>query len=285
MTATPPVPPLTWLYVPASRPDQVEKAIASRAHVVIVDLEDAVAPGGKEDARKVLAERFGEPLEKLVHVRVNPLSTPFGRADLEVVAELQGVAGLHLPKVSSPDDVCAVAELLPSRRFRLHCLIESAAGLEAAFAIASSPDVAGLSLGEADLAGEIGAFGVGLDWARSRTINAACAAGLPRPPQAVYPHVRDDEGFTRLCAHGRELGHLGGGAIHPGQLGIIEEAYLPSSREVAEARESLELFERLGSQLVGAFALADGGLVDAAVARSARQTVAIAERYGTRDDR
>jgi citrate lyase subunit beta/citryl-CoA lyase len=281
------VPPLTWLYVPADRPDRVEKAIASRAHAVIVDLEDAVAPGAKAAARAALPDVLGLPIDKLVHVRVNPPSTPYGRADLELVGELPGVAGLHLPKVEGPDDVDAVLELLPrrgSRRYRLHCLLESARGVEAAYAIAScGPEVTGISLGEADLSGETGASGTGLDWARSRTINAACAAGLPRPPQSVYPHVRDGEGLARSCAHGRALGHLGRAAIHPAQLPVIEQAYLPSAEDVAAAEELLERFTTSSDQQIGSFALATGQFVDAAVIRSARQTVELANRYGTRD--
>src|SRR6266567_3242122 len=109
---------LTWLYVPADRPDRIPKAIASGAHAVIVDLA-AVA---------------GLP-----------------------------IAGVFVPKVESPD--------LPE--VAVHCLIETPLGLERAFEIASNSHVQGLSLGEADLAVAIGAGEAGLDWARSRVINAA----------------------------------------------------------------------------------------------------------------
>ena len=210
------VPPLTWLYVPADRPDRVEKAIASRAHAVIVDLEDAVAPGAKAAARAGLAALLGEPRDKPVYVRVNAGSAE----DLEAVAAL-ALSGILVPKVARPEDV-------PVTERPVHCLIESAAGLEAAYAIASTAGVAGISLGESDLRSETGALEAGLDWARGRIVNAAVAAGLPRPPQSVYPHVRDAEGLARSCARGRELGHLGRTAIHPDQLPVIEQAYLPT---------------------------------------------------------
>ena len=125
----------------------------------------------------------------------------------------------------------------------MHCLIESAAGLEAAYAIASTAGVAGISLGESDLRSETGALEAGLDWARGRIVNAAVAAGLPRPPQSVYPHVRDAEGLARSCARGRELGHLGRTAIHPDQLPVIEQAYLPTDDEVERARATVERLE------------------------------------------
>ncbi len=107
-------------------------------------------------------------------------------------------------------------------------------------------------------------------------MNAAVAAGLPRPPQSVYPHVRDAEGLARSCARGRELGHLGRAAIHPAQLPVIEQAYLPTEEELERARETVE---RLGADAVGT--LGGGEFVDAAMLGAARQTIALADAYGT----
>lgn len=258
------VPPLTWLYVPADRPDRVEKAFASAAHAVIVDLEDGVAPQSKSEARANLASLLGRPREKPAFVRVNARDA----GDLEVVAELE-LDGVFVPKIARPEDVPAIG--LP-----IHCLIESAAGVEAAFAIAQAPGVGGISLGESDLRSETGAREAGLDWARARIVNAAVAAGLPRPPQSVYPNVHDDQGLARSCARGRELGHLGRTAIHPHQLPVIERAYLPTDEEVAQARA---VIARLDDS-PGATALDSGELVDAAMLGAARQVVALSTRYG-----
>jgi citrate lyase subunit beta/citryl-CoA lyase len=257
------VPPLTWLYVPGDRPDRVEKAISSRAHAVIVDLEDGVAPGAKEQARASLADLLGQRRDKPVFVRVNAGSA----ADLEAVAQLE-LAGVIVPKVGRPEDIPA--------DIRVHALIESPLGLEAAFAIASHPQVHGISLGEADLRSQTGALEVGLDWARGRIVNAAVAAGLPRPPQSVYAHVRDLEGLARSCRRGRALGHLGRAAIHPDQLPVIEEAYLPTSAEVDQANATAE---QLGDAAVGT--LASGAFVDAAMLGAAQQVIELAARYGT----
>jgi citrate lyase subunit beta / citryl-CoA lyase len=259
------VPPLTWLYVPGDRPDRVEKAIASAAHAVIVDLEDGVAPTAKSEARSNLPALLAHPRDKPVYVRVNA-----GDADdLRVVAGL-AIEGILVPKVVRPDDVPAIG--LP-----VHCLIESAAGVEAAYEIAMTRGVAGISLGEADLRSETGALEAGLDWARGRIVNAAVAAGLPRPPQSVYPRLNDDDGLARSCRRGRELGHLGRSAIHPEQLRIIEQAYLPTEEEAAHARGTIERLDR-GA---GASALTSGEFVDVAMLGAARQIVAIAERFGT----
>ena len=231
---------------------------------MIVDLEDGVAPGAKAEARANLRALLGEAREKPVYVRVNAGDAE----DLEAVAALK-LSGIVVPKVTRPEDVPAIVG-------PVHCLIESAAGLEAAYAIASTPGVAGISLGESDLRSETGALEAGLDWARGRIVNAAVAAGLPRPPQSVYPHVRDDEGLARSCARGRELGHLGRAAIHPDQLSIIEQAYLPTADEVERAEATVAQLEA-----AGAGTLEGGEFVDAAMLGAARQIVEIAARYGS----
>ena len=256
------LPPLTLLYVPADRPDRVEKAFASAAHAVIVDLEDSVAPAAKAEARANLATLFARAREKPSYVRVNAGDG----ADLEAVAGLP-LAGVYVPKVAGPQEV-------PELPLPIHCLIESAAGVEAAYAIAGTRGVAGISLGESDLRAETGATEAGLDWARSRIVNAAVAAGLPRPTQSVYPHIRDLEGLAASCARGRELGHLGRAAIHPAQLPVIVQSYLPTEAEVARARGLL-------AQGEGASALVDGSFVDEAILRQARQVIALADRYGS----
>ncbi len=254
------LPPLTWLYVPADRPDRVAKAIASPAHAVIVDLEDGVPPAAKAEARANLAALLSAPREKPVHVRVNAGSS----ADLEAVAGL-AIAGVIVPKVERPDDV-------PELELPVRCLIESALGLEHAFAIAGHPGVYGISLGEADLRSETGA--IDLDWARARVVNAAVAAGLPRPPQSVYPLIHDEEGLAASCRRGRELGHLGRAAIHPAQLPTIERAYLPTPEEVEQAQATIERLTQ------GVGTIGDGEFVDAAMLGAAQQVIAIAERYG-----
>ena len=255
-------PTLTWLYVPADRPDRVVKAIASRAHAVIVDLEDGVAAPAKAEARANLPDLFRTPHEKPVYVRVNAGDDD----DLAAVAGLP-LAGVFVPKVERPEDVPALDHV--------HAMVESARGVEAAFEIASHPSVRGLSLGEADLGSQTGALEGGLDYARSRIVNAAVAAALPRPPQSVYMNVRDLEGLARSCRRGRELGHLGRSAIHPDQLEVIEQAYLPTQAEVDNARATVDM---LGDGAVGT--IGDGTFVDLALLGSAQLTLAVADAYG-----
>jgi citrate lyase subunit beta / citryl-CoA lyase len=267
--------PLTWLYVPADRPERVENALVSDAHAVIVDLEDGVAPEAKETARGNLAALLDRPRGKTVVVRVNGISTGLAERDLEAAGALAGVDAIALPKIEHPDEVARAVSLLPRER-PLQCMIESPVGLEAAYEIACAPGVTGIVLGEVDLRSRTGALEEGLDWARGRLVNAAVAAGLPRPPQGVYTNIRDLDGLAASCRHGRALGHLGRQAIHPDQLPVIVSAYLPARDEVEQARATIERLEQSAS----ASALESGAFVDAAMLGAARQVVEIWEAYG-----
>ncbi|GHE40174.1 CoA ester lyase [Streptomyces longispororuber] len=271
--------PLTWLYVPGDRPEVVAKALVAGADVVIVDLEDAVAPDRKAYARAATAELLAEPRPVPVHVRVNALGTPPSDADLEALAPLPGLAGLRLPKVTAPADVVRTAERAAPREGgapALYALLESALGVEHAFAVATAhPALRGVSLGEADLRADLGVRDeAGLDWCRSRLVVAARAAGLPPPAQSVHPDVRDTDGLAASCARGRALGFLGRAAIHPRQLPVIERAYLPTPREVEQARAVIEA----AATEQGAQALPDGRFVDRAVVEEAHRTLALSRR-------
>ncbi|MEV4325640.1 STM4015 family protein [Microbispora rosea] len=191
--------PLTWLYVPADRPDRIGKALGGEADMVIVDLEDAVAPENKGVARAGVVALLATPQPR-VEVRVNDVRTPYGQADLHALGTLlHGSGGVRVPKVESADEVRWIADAVPGVPLRL--IIESALGLERAFEIATaSPAVAGIGLGEADLRADLGVTDeAGLAWARSRIVVAARAAGLPAPAQSVYANVRALlEAFPRL---------------------------------------------------------------------------------------
>jgi citrate lyase subunit beta/citryl-CoA lyase len=162
----------------------------------------------------------------------------------------------------------------------LQCLIESALGLEFAFEIARAHEkVVGMSLGEADLAADLGVRGdAGLLYARSRLVAATRAAGLPGPVQSVYTNVRDAEGLRRSTMEGKNMGFVGRSAIHPAQIEVINEVFTPTEEEVAEAKDLLARLEESTGTGTGAFALEDGRFVDEAVVGSARLTLALARR-------
>ncbi|WP_329144266.1 CoA ester lyase [Streptomyces niveus] len=260
--------PLTWLYVPGDRPDVVQKALASGADAVIVDLEDAVAADRREYARAATAELLASPGATPVHVRIA------GEDDIPALTGLPGLAGLRLPKVARASDIRRVAAAAPGTP--LYALLESALAVENARSIAAAhPAVRGVALGEADLRADLGVRGdAGLDWSRGRVVVAARAAGLPAPVQSVFPDVRDLAGLAASCAHGRSLGFFGRSAIHPRQLPVIERAYLPTAGEVESAAEIVEAAARDA----GALALPDGRFVDAAIVAAAHRTLFLAAR-------
>ncbi|WP_326949157.1 CoA ester lyase [Amycolatopsis sp. NBC_01307] len=269
-------PPLTFLYAPADRPDRVAKALGSAADVVLVDLEDAVAPAHKDAARANVL-RLLASVVRPVQVRVNHPSTPWHAADLAAVTALPLEVGVRLPKVESPEEIRAVAAALPDRA--LHPLIESALGVERALDIATaSPRIASLGLGEADLRSDLGvADDAGLTWARSRVIVAARAARLAPPAMSAYANVRDLDGLAESCRAGRALGFRGRTAIHPVQLATIRAAFLPTPQEIARAREVVERVTGATAAGVGAIALADGTFLDVAMVEQARTVLSLAE--------
>ncbi|HJE59839.1 MAG TPA: CoA ester lyase [Nocardiopsis listeri] len=268
-------PPLTLLYTPADRPDRVAKALAGDADVVLVDLEDAVAPARKEGARAE-AVRLLSRVDRPVQVRLNHPDTPWHTGDVAALAELPAHVGVRVPKVETADQVSALAARLPGRD--LHLLIESALGVEHAFDLAeAAPTVASIALGEADLRSDLRvSTDTGLTWARGRVVVAARAAALPPPVMSAYPHVRDLEGLASSCAAGRDLGFCGRTAIHPAQLPVIREAFLPSAGEVDRAREVVRKVTDAELAGVGAIALADGTFLDRAMLDQARAVLALA---------
>jgi citrate lyase subunit beta/citryl-CoA lyase len=277
----PTLPVRSYLYVPGSDPRRIEKALASEADAVIFDLEDAVAPNRTEEARNTVAEVLRSEHEKPVFVRINAPGSVLAEEDVETVAGLR-LAGLRLPKTESPEAVRRVAQQLENLGCEagLQCLVESALGLELAFEIARAHEkVVGMSIGEADLAADLGVRGdAGLLYARSRLVAATRAAGLPGPVQSVYTNMRDTEGLRRSTMEGKNMGFVGRSAIHPAQIEVINEVFTPTEEEVAEAKDLLARLEESTGTGTGAFALEDGRFVDEAVVGSARLTLALARR-------
>lgn len=278
-------PPLTWLYAPGDRPERFRSALASGADVVIVDLEDAVAPERKAAARDNVRALLVQATATPVVVRINDARTRWAADDLAMLSRAPAVAGIRIPKVEGAGDVQRVCDALGGRALPLHCVIESARGLEAGFAIATAdPSVASVALGEADLRSDLGVSDEdGLLWARSRIVVAARAARLPPPVMSVYPDVNDIDGLAASSRRGRALGFLGRAAIHPRQLPVIEAAFRPSEAEVRDARALLDALASARARHHAVAVLPDGRFVDRAMVEGAQRVIALAE--GTRSRR
>ena len=254
---------ITGLYVPGDRPDRFDKAVATGADLVILDLEDAVAPDRKTVARDaVVAWLAGAAVDCVLQVRVNA-------HDADDLAALRGLTGfeVRLPKVEFPAQVDEVVTALPG--VSVTALVESAFGVEHATDLAAHPAVTRLGLGESDLASELGTrTDAVLDHARVRLLYAARAAGLPAPMLSAYPAIKDLAGLRADTVRGRDLGWVGRVAIHPTQLPVIAEVFLPSEEERRWATEVLAA----GSG--GVSTLASGEMVDPAMLGRARAILA-----------
>lgn len=276
----------SYLYVPASEPGLIAKALESDADAIVLDLEDAVAPERKGAARSTAAAVVAELTTKPVFVRVNGLTSGLTRADIEAVAG-PGLAGIRLPKSEDADDVRAVAGWLRASGSAAGIvpIVESALGVERSFGLASADDaVVGLAMGEADLRADLGVSDDrALEYARSRCIVAARAARRPGTVQSVHTQLGDIERLRESTVHGRAMGFSGRSAIHPAQLAVINDVFTPSDAERDRARTIVAAYEEARSRGQAAVTTGTGEFVDEAVAVGAYATlalVALAERQG-----
>ena len=269
----------SWLYVPGDRPDRIAKAIDGAADCVIIDLEDAVAPAKKEQARANVVEVLRQRTTKPVLVRINASGTSWQEADLATLRECDHLAGIRVPKSESREQIITIAELLPTTA--LHLLIESAKGLQVADELAAAhPNVASIALGEADLRADLRITDENhLGYARGRIVAAAAAAGLMAPPQSVFTNIEDEAALRATSLSAKAAGFFGRTVIHPRQVAVVNDVFLPTTAEVDQARALVDALN--ASTDTSALVLTDGRFVDPAVAAGAQHVLDIAAAYGT----
>lgn len=262
MASLSPKPRRCLLFVPGSRPERFEKAVNSGADIVCIDLEDAVAFSDKASARANALEFLaGAQLERTeLALRINPVRTLEGLRDVIALSEAASLpAMLLVPKVACAEDVCVLAEALGARCPAIVPLLESALAIEHAFAIARAPKVAALMLGGADYVAELGGVmnPVSLAYPRARLAAAAASAGL-FALDVPFLDIKDGAGLiaeTRLIAG---LGFTCKSAIHPHQVGPIQEAISPSASEIEHAQKIMQAMADCGQAAIQL----DGKLVD-----------------------
>ena len=266
----------SFLFVPADRPERLPKALASGAHAVIADLEDAVAPEDKPAARQALAKAWcalapGQR-ERLV-VRINAPGTAWHDDDMTLLRELaqHKLAGVMLPKAESVATIERVAEfalapVLP--------LIESAQGLHALDLLARAPGVLRLAFGHLDFQADLGLHCDDdereLDGVRLAFTMASRRSGLPAPVDGVTAALDDEPRLAADVARSRRLGFGAKLCIHPRQVGLVNEGLGPTQAQSAWAQRVLDASRVRGT---GAFRL-DGQMIDAPVLQRARQLLA-----------
>lgn len=267
------------LYIPGSKERALEKARSLPADAIIFDLEDAVLPEEKDRARALLAGWLAEteygPRVRIV--RINGFDTPWGRADAEAFAEAK-IDALLIPKVSSPAGIGAVAALVPD--LPLWAMMETAAGVLDAAAIAAHPRLQGMVMGTNDLARELGSrtradrlplqAGLGLCLLAARAQGRIIVDG-------VYNAFRDEAGLRAECEQGRDMGFDGKTLVHPDQLAIANTVFAPTDEELSVARRQIEAFDQARAAGQGV-AVVDGKIVENLHIVTARALIA---RAGT----
>jgi len=253
------------LFVPASRPDRFNKAAASGTDAVILDLEDAVAPADKVQARANLTRAY---IDLPLIVRINPAGTPWHADDIAAIRQLPG-ACVMVPKVEAPEGIARVAEQLAG--MPLVALIETARGLAEARAIAATNCVSRIAFGSVDFCADLGCAHTreALLAARSELVLAARLARQPAPLDGVTTDVGSDGAAQDDAYHAKMLGMTGKLCIHPRQVKPVRQAFGPDQAMLDWARKVIAAGE-------GVVAL-DGEMIDEPVRLRARAVLA-AER-------
>ena len=277
------------LFSPGDQPDLMRKAPDSGADVVVFDLEDAVVPDAKADARTAVAEVLSDPEfdpECAVWVRVNPTGIA-ADDDLDVVLDSEPqLDGVMLPKVESADDVRTLAALLDEHDTDcpIIALVESAAGVLHAEEIAAVDATDALAFGAEDLAADIGATrtddGTEVLYAREHVVLAASAAGVDAL-DTIHADFGDDAGLARETEFALELGYDGKMAIHPAQVPVINDAFTPAADRIEWAERVLDAKATADAEGRGVFEV-DGQMIDAPLIAQAERVLERARAAGER---
>ncbi|MGJ8563006.1 MAG: HpcH/HpaI aldolase/citrate lyase family protein [Alphaproteobacteria bacterium] len=260
------------LFVPGNRPDRFEKACQAGADLVCIDLEDAVAPDEKSDARVVVLKWLAETKHKNVSLRINGLDTPYAADDIKALAA-SGLAlpFIMIPKVVSRRDIEALDKALPKALGPFFPIIESGLGLVNASKTLSHKRVALAMYGAVDYAGDVDCD---LEWethlyARSLLVAAAAAYDV-QLFDVPHIHVRDLDDCEATTRQAKAIGIHSRSAIHPAQIERIHTALEPSEDEIAQAERVIAAYQTTG----GNVALLDGKLIETPLVKKAERILA-----------
>jgi (S)-citramalyl-CoA lyase len=261
------------LFVPGARPERFEKALASGAHAVVIDLEDAVPLAQKAAARTTVSAYLkGYSGSARLGVRINSPMSPEGVRDLAALSDLLHPPQLlMIPKVGGPAEIAIAAAALGISKRSVIPIVESAAGLKFCWSIAAAPFVEAVLFGAIDLAADIGAQPAWepMLFARSRLATACADAGVELLDVPSID-IDDDAGLREATLKARALGFTGRACIHPRQVPVVNAAFHPSDAEVVHARRVIQALD----DAKGAAVQLDGKMVELPVIRSARRILA-----------
>lgn len=281
----------SMLYMPGANTRALEKARELPADALILDLEDAVSPDAKVEARRNVVEavKAGGYGGRELLIRVNGLETPWGYEDIAAAAKANP-HGILLPKVDSAATVRAAEKIMveagAAPAVALWCMMETPrAILRAEEIAAATPRLAGFVMGTSDLTKDLHAHHtpLRLPMLTSLTITllAARAEGLA-VLDGVYLDLNDEAGFAAACAQGVELGFDGKTLIHPKQIAAANAAFAPSAQEIDYSRRIIAAHEAARAAGKGV-AVVDGKLVEGLHVENARRLVALSDAIAALD--
>lgn len=279
------------LYMPGANARALDKGRTLPADILILDLEDSVAPEAKADARAGIASALatGGYGHREIAVRVNGLDTPWGEDDLKAVAGMACHAAL-LPKVESAEMVLAAARVLEAagapKSLAIWCMIETPLGILNARDIAYAADRVGcFVMGTSDLAKDLKCRHVPdrlpFLYALEHCILVARARGIAIL-DGVHLDLNDDAGFAASCEQGRDLGMDGKTLIHPKTIDAANRAFAPSADDVAWARRIIDAHAAAAAEGKGVVVV-DGKLIENLHVAEAKRLVAMADAIAARD--
>ena len=272
----------SFIFTPGLNPDMFQKAIASGADMVCIELEDGIAIKDKDEARKNTIEAL-KTLEvksgvELV-VRVNCQRTKFGLLDLEAfISSKLKVKAIMLPKVKTPDEIKFIDDLLTDCNLDtdLHVIMETNEALQNIYEIAhSSKRIVALYFGGVDMAAELRVPNSyeNLLYARSKLVHAGASVGID-VIDVPYLDLEDMDGMKKEAELVRDLGFTGKGSIHPKQINVLNEIFTPSKEEISKAKKIVDQFSESDTGLV----VIDGKLIEKPVLREMQRKILIADK-------
>ena len=283
----------SMLFLPGNNPNMLINGNCLGSDAVIFDLEDAVSPAEKDAARILVRNtmRYMDFRGCEIIVRINSVDTAFWQKDLDMILPYKP-ALILLPKSGCAEDVKTVDAYMTELEAKLGFaqntvglmpLIETAAGVENSFAIASSTKrVQALFLGAEDLTADLQCKrtkeGREIEYARTRLVVAARAAGV-QVYDTPFTDVNDDEGILVDAQLAKALGFNGKASISPRHVEVINAVFSPTQKEIDYAYEVMEAIETAKAQGKGAIAL-HGKMIDAPIVARAQQTISMAEELG-----
>lgn len=269
------------LFVPGTHPQRFEKASASGADAICIDLEDACLDNEKAAARQAALDYIAESeTPDSIILRVNSPRTPHGFEDISAIITRSDLPPmtLMLPKVATATEIQIIDQALQHREITFIALIETAQGIANAISIAAASErLSGLMFGGGDLSAELGTT---MDWeplfyARGQVAIAAASQQLELI-DVPYLDVNNDACLKQESLRAKAMGYTAKSAIHPKQVDTINTCFTPLASEIEHARKIVDAYHRS----VGGALLVNGSMIDLPLVLAAKRTVAIAETLG-----